>query len=102
MWGRVHGAGASHFGGSRRDFAREVTHPAIVFEQGKCVQCGLCVQVAERAAETLGLAMIGRGFRVQPSVPFDEPWAQGLRESALECARLCPTGAIVARPGCGG
>jgi len=92
-----YGARQSHFGGERRRFDREVTHPDIVYEPGKCIQCGLCVQVAEGAGEALGLAMIERGFRVQPAVPFDEGWADGLRETAMRCAEVCPTGAIAPR-----
>ena len=84
----------SHYRGERRPFAREITHPDIVFEPGKCIQCGLCIQVAERAREDLGLAMIDRGFRVQPAVPFRESLREGLHIAARECAAVCPTGAI--------
>jgi glutamate synthase (NADPH) small chain len=83
--------------GERRPFTRELTHPAIVFESGKCIQCGLCVQVAEQAGEDMGLTLIERGFRVRPSAPLGRDWAAGLREAAVECARVCPTGAIALR-----
>ena len=88
------GARATRYRGGRRPFAREITHPDIVFEPGKCIQCGLCIQVAQRAGEALGLAMVDRGFRVQPSVPFNETLHEGLRTASHQCAAICPTGAI--------
>jgi ferredoxin len=81
--------------GQRRLFRRDGTHPAIIFEPGKCIACGLCIEVAKRYAEELGLTFIGRGFDVRTAVPFGAPLAEGLRRAALECAEVCPTGALV-------
>jgi NADH dehydrogenase/NADH:ubiquinone oxidoreductase subunit G len=60
-----------------------------------CIACGLCVQIAERAREPLGLTFIGRGFAVRVGVPFNAPLAEALTRMAAECARACPTGALV-------
>jgi len=65
-----------------------------VYEPGKCIACGLCVQVAERSKEALGLAFIGRGFNVRVGVPFDETIAAGLERAAADCVAACPTGAL--------
>ncbi|MGI5818679.1 MAG: FAD-dependent oxidoreductase [Armatimonadota bacterium] len=83
----------------RRRFQRDATHPAIVFESGKCIACGLCVEVARQYDDELGLTFIGRGFDVRTAVPFGAALAEGLRRAAIECAEACPTGAIVLRDG---
>jgi len=85
------------FGGSRRHFERELTHPDLVYEPGKCIACDACVRVAAEHAEPLGVTIIGRGFEVAMAVPFDAPLAEGLVKSAQACAEVCPTGAISLR-----
>ncbi len=91
------GASPRIYRAERRRFQRDNTHPAIVFEPGKCVTCGLCVEIARRDQEELGLVFIDRGFNVRTSVPFGATLAEGLQRAAEDCARACPTGAIVLR-----
>ncbi len=83
--------------GDRRRFRRDATHPTVIFEPGKCIGCGLCVEIARQRGDEPGLAFIGRGFDVRTAVPFGATLAEGLREAAAECASACPTGAIVLR-----
>jgi NADH dehydrogenase/NADH:ubiquinone oxidoreductase subunit G len=71
-----------------------VRHPDVVYEPGKCISCGLCIQVAARAKEPLGLAFIGRGFNVRVGTPFSPTVADGLQKAAAECVAACPTGAL--------
>ena len=85
------------FAGARRRFSQDVSHPEIVYEPGKCISCDACVRIAAAAGETLGLAMIGRGFDVAVAVPFGKPLAEGLRRAAQRCAEACPTGALALR-----
>jgi len=90
-------AAATRFRGERRPFQRDATHPDIVYESGKCIQCGRCVRIAERAREEFGLTFIGRGFAVKTAAPLDETLEAGLRRTAIECAGACPTGALCVR-----
>jgi NADPH-dependent glutamate synthase beta subunit-like oxidoreductase len=87
-------ARAGRFRDERRDFIQHADHPKVIYEPGKCIHCGLCIQIAARHGEQLGLTFIGRGFDVRVAVPFGERLAEGLKQAAAECARACPTGAL--------
>ena len=93
-----YGVDPQRFVGERRHFARDASHPDIIFEPGKCIMCGACVQVAAQAGEEWGVSFVGRGFQVAVAVPFGRPMAEALRKSARRAAEVCPTGAIMLRP----
>ena len=69
----------------------------MVYEPGKCIACGLCIEAAARAGEPMGLALLGRGFTVRIGAPFGQAIAAGLRVAAAECVRACPTAALAWR-----
>jgi ferredoxin len=87
-------ANPGRFREERRPFALDTSHPQVAFESGKCISCGLCLQIAERVREPLGLAFVGRGFAMRTEVPFRETLAAGLQIAAAECVAACPTGAL--------
>ena len=94
-YAELYGANSNRFARQRRAFQQEL-HPAdVIFESGKCILCGICVEIARAAAEPLGLTFVGRGFDVQVSAPFGRGFAEGLKKVAAECVEHCPTGAIV-------
>ena len=69
-------------------------HPDVVYEPGKCISCGICVEICAEASEPLGLSFIERGFNMHVNVPYNDSLALGLQQVAKECVRLCPTGAL--------
>jgi ferredoxin len=79
---------------ARRRFVQQTQHPQIIYEPGKCIDCGVCIQIAAQAGESLGLAFVGRGFGMRVAVPFDASLAEGLKIAAQKCADACPTGAL--------
>jgi formate dehydrogenase major subunit len=87
----------TRFAGERRRFSQDETHPDVVYEPGKCILCDICVSIAAEAGEELGIATIGRGFKVAMGVPFDKPLSEGLRLAARRAAECCPTGALALR-----
>ncbi len=69
----------------------------VVYEPGKCIKCGLCVEITKQAGEELGLTFIGRGFSTVVRVPFSRSIEDGLAKSGAECVEACPTGALSLR-----
>ena len=88
-------ANQKHFAyDERRAIQKQVQHDLIIYEPAKCIKCGICVRLASKYKEKLGLAFIGRGFDVVIGVPFNEDLKQGLTETAVMVADACPTGAL--------
>lgn len=66
----------------------------VVYEPGKCIKCGRCVRLTERAGEIPGVAFLGRGFAVEVGSGFATAVGEALGSVAAECVRQCPTGAL--------
>ncbi len=78
----------------RKKFQKNIQHDLVVYEAGKCIKCGLCVQITKKAGEKFGLAFVGRGFDVRVQSSLGVPLSQGLEIAAAECVSACPTGAL--------
>jgi ferredoxin len=88
------GADPARFRRQRRRFEQHA-HPAkVLYEPGKCILCGICVEIAKQSAEPLGLTFIGRGFDLRVGAPINGVFSEGLQKAAAECVEGCPTGAI--------
>ena len=88
-------ADSSRFRGTRRRFERRMRESDVIFEPGKCIACGLCVEITRQAGEPLGVTFVGRGFDVRIAAPQDRSISDGLGRVATECTNACPTGALV-------
>jgi ferredoxin len=93
-YAQAYDARQTRYKADRGPFVQQTQHPDVIYEPGKCIDCGICIQTASAFGEKLGLTFVGRGFDVRVAVPFDESLAEGLRIAAAECVKACPTGAL--------
>ena len=96
-WASDYGAEKKKYTTTEDQDFRIIGSGDILFEPGKCIRCGLCVAIAEKHGEDIGLAFIGRGFELEIQVPFDHSFDEALKSSAAECVAACPTAAIAYR-----
>ena len=91
----LYNAHPRRFKADRRVFQQSAQHAEVIYEPGKCIDCGLCIQIAAAAGEPVGLTFVGRGFDVRVAVPLDQTLAEALTKAAAECVAACPTAALM-------
>ena len=94
QYAAMYHADPRRFKAARRHYEQDIRHADVLFEPGKCIDCGLCVQITAAGGEALGLTYIGRGFDVRIGVPLGHSAAEALTKVAAECVAACPTAAI--------
>jgi ferredoxin len=90
----LYGADPARYPGQRHPFQQIVARSHVIYEPGKCINCGLCIQIAAAAGEPLGLSFVGRGFDVRVGVPFDRTMDEALTKVAAQVVAACPTAAL--------
>jgi hypothetical protein len=66
----------------------------LVFENAKCIKCGLCVRLCETYKDEPALCFINRGFISIISEPLTEDFNNILKTKSKEVIDICPTGAL--------
>ncbi|MCX6273556.1 MAG: 2Fe-2S iron-sulfur cluster-binding protein [Bacteroidetes bacterium] len=84
-------------GPERKRLTKSMQHDLVVYEPQKCIRCGLCIEIAGKEKQALGLTFVGHGFEVEIGVPFNQTIKEALILTALECATSCPTGALAVK-----
>lgn len=88
---------ARRFRGAGRHYEGRIVGDAVELEIGKCIVCGICVQLAERADDAVGLSLVQRSVHLRVAPPPGVSLDQALGGAARQCAEACPTGAISVR-----
>jgi len=74
---------------------KKINHKTgLIFENAKCIKCGLCVRVCEDNSDEPSLCFINRGFVSLISEPLTEGFEDILKTKADICIEVCPTGAL--------
>ena len=80
--------------GERKKIKKYFQHNIIVYEPEKCIRCNMCVEITAKEKDTVGFSSIGRGFSVEINMPLNRSISELLNNTAIKCAKECPTGAI--------
>jgi ferredoxin len=83
----------------RGAFLKQDDHPAVIFEPGKCIKCGICVRICEGYKDEGGLAFHGRSYGLCVATPLGDPMSEALHAAAADCVDACPTGALAWKEG---
>ncbi|MCX6254011.1 MAG: 2Fe-2S iron-sulfur cluster-binding protein [Bacteroidia bacterium] len=74
---------------------KKINHnTGLIFENAKCIKCGLCVRICEDSKEEPALCFIHRGFVSIISEPLTEEFDNILKTKSKEVIEICPTGAL--------
>lgn len=66
----------------------------LIFENAKCIKCGLCVRLCEDSKDEPALCFINRGFISIISEPLTEDFNNTLLKKSKDVIAICPTGAL--------
>ncbi|MDY0152093.1 MAG: FAD-dependent oxidoreductase, partial [Candidatus Cloacimonas sp.] len=90
---------AAHFIGSVNKHPIDYTHPFIVRDANKCINCGRCIRTCTEIQGAAVLGFIYRGFSTLVGPEFGESLTETTCLSCGKCIDVCPVGALVERSG---
>jgi predicted molibdopterin-dependent oxidoreductase YjgC len=74
---------------------KKINHnTGLIFENAKCIKCGLCIRLCEESPGEPALCFINRGFISIISEPLGEEFDNVLKTRSKEVVEICSTGAL--------
>ena len=75
--------------------SKKINHKTgLIFENAKCIKCGLCVRACGDSKEEPSLCFINRGFISVISEPLTEEFVNIPKTITEKSINICPTGAL--------
>lgn len=81
-------------GANHLDYEKDLSHPYMVSDLSKCINCYRCVRACDEVQGEFVLSMSGRGFDSRIIKGFDESFEDSPCVSCGACSQACPTAAI--------
>ncbi len=88
---------AAHYLGGINKHPIDYTHPFIVRDANKCINCGRCIRTCAEIQGPAVLGFIYRGFAAIVGPEFGGSLTQTTCLSCGKCIDVCPVGALVER-----
>jgi hypothetical protein len=66
----------------------------LIFENSKCIKCGLCVRLSRDETDNPSLCFTGRGYMSLITEPLTADFDSVLLKGVEEVINVCPTGAL--------
>ncbi len=76
----------------------DTTHPLLVFDFSRCVNCGRCVRACNELRGAEVLTFVKRGEENSAGIGVGKNWEEAGCRFCGACAEVCPTGAILDKP----
>ncbi len=89
--------------GARNPRIKLVSHPIekkinernkLIFENAKCIKCGLCIRISPDQTDSPSLCFTGRGSMSLVSEPLTVTFDDILKNGIDDVVNICPTGAL--------
>ncbi len=89
--------------GARNPRIKLVSHPIekkinrenkLIFENAKCIKCGLCIRISTDRTDDPSLCFTGRGSMSLVSEPLTVSFEDILKNGIEDVVNICPTGAL--------
>ena len=87
----------STFMGSENKHPIDESHPFILRDSNKCINCGKCIRTCAEIQGPGVLGYIYRGFTTYVAPDFGEDLTLTTCESCGKCVEVCPVGALIER-----
>ncbi len=81
-------------GKNHRDTPKDTSHPYVISDLSKCIQCYRCIRACDEVQGQFVLSMAGRGFDNQVIKGLNTSFTDSGCVSCGACVQSCPTSAI--------